>query len=578
MDKYTSIITDEKFSSLTLNVTKYPKTLYHWETLLNFLITKASPINKLLDPQLYELIISTYENILQNFPYLENYHVDYALFEYKLSHIKKMFKIFNRALLTFHNRSLLIWLQYLKICNELLWDNKELFKHYERAEKFIGLHYFSGEFWNLYLEQIKLRCSDNNRKYLILLRKIIELPIYNFSKYFALWLQEIDKVKDLKELTKFVSKEDLINKLRIDINYKGRRGPYLLESKKIIKKFTKELYMVVQFQSLEIYSLFESNLQTHYYTSCDQLINVQQIDTWIRYLDFTINLNIESLVHLNFQRALITLANYDTIWIKYAKWVIESKEDYLSAKGILYEGLKFSLKKNNILKFLYSLLVKMDGLNELNDILNQISKSFNNSIENSDDFEIFWDYLQFNIFLQNSLPQSRYSGDNNHDSNSNKSKIKNILSSDMLETIRTRLDNNNYNSNNNNDNNDDDDVKKKTKGDERSFDILAAMLKLQTKDNTDIIERDIFQYLISESRNKDYYQNSGQFWVLYCHLIFFDPARSYLEKRNKIVNEICGHINPSDKHIQKSLYVSLKTFFESYLPEDIDALYEKFHS
>ena len=97
MDKYTSIITDEKFSSLTLNVTKYPKTLYHWETLLNFLITKASPINKLLDPQLYELIISTYENILQNFPYLENYHVDYALFEYKLSHIKKMFKIFNRT-------------------------------------------------------------------------------------------------------------------------------------------------------------------------------------------------------------------------------------------------------------------------------------------------------------------------------------------------------------------------------------------------------------------------------------------------------------------------------------------------
>lgn len=564
MDKYTSIITDEKFSSLTLNVTKYPKTLYHWEYLLNFLITKASPINKLLEPQLYKLIVSTYENILQNFPYLENYHIDYALFEYKLSHFKKMFQIFNRALLTFHNRSLLIWIEYLRICNELLWNNKVLFKRYERAEKFIGLHYFSGEFWNLYLEQIKLRCNDNNRKYIILLRKIIELPIYNFSKYFALWLQEIDTVKDLKELTKFVSKEDLKNKLKIDIDYKGRRGPYLLESKKILKKFTKELYIVVQFQSLEIYSLFESNLQTLYSTSSDQLVSVQQIDTWIKYLNFTINLNIESLVHLNFQRALISLGNYDTIWVKYAKWIVESKEDYLSAKGILYEGLKFSLKKTNILKFLYSLLVKMDELNELSEILNQISESFNNSIENSENFDIFWDYLQFNIFLQNSLPQSRYSGDSNNNPKSNKSKAKTILSPQILEKIRTRLENNNNNDT------------KKINGDERSFDMLAAILKLQTKDNTDIIEEDIFQYLIKEPTNKRYYQDSGEFWVLYCHLIFFDPARSYLEKRNKIINDILGRVNPSDKNIQSSIYFSLKTFFESYLPEDMDILYEKF--
>ncbi|KAG0662322.1 hypothetical protein C6P44_002304 [Monosporozyma unispora] len=556
MDKYTSIITDEKFSNLSLTVTKYPKTLFHWETLINFLITRTSPINKTIDPQLYQLITSTYENMLYNFPFLENYHIDYALFEYKLSHIKQMNKIFKRALLIFNNRSLLIWIQYLKMCNDLISNNKELFSKYELAENFIGLHYFSGEFWNLYLEQIKLRCNDSNKKYIILLRKLLELPIYNSSKYYALWLQQIDQINDLKQLTKFVSKDDLINKLKIDINFNGRRGPYLIEAKKLLKKFTKELCMVLQFQSLELYSLFESKIQIHYYTSNDHLIDTKEINTWIKYLDFTINLNIESLTHLNFQRALISLANYDIIWIKYAQWIIEYKEDFNSAKDILLQGLNHSLKKSSILKILYSLLVKINDMNSLQNILNQISESFDNSIENSDDFAIFWDYIQFNIFLQNSLPQSRYSSDQKS-SNGESTSYKILLPEIVLNKIRLRLDDNNKNND--------------------SMTIINAMTQLQTKDNTDIIEKVIFQYLINESKNKQFYQDNNTFWILYCKLIFFDPSKSYLEKRTKIVEEVWEQIKPSNKTIKKSLFTGLLNFCEAYLPEDIDFLHEKFN-
>lgn len=553
MDKYTSIITDEEFSTLTLNVTKYPKTLYHWEVLINFLITKASPLNKNIGPQLYELIVSTYENMLFNFPFLENYHIDYALFEYKLSHIKQMFKIFDKALLVFNNRSLLVWIQYLKICNELISDNKRLFKKYETAEKFIGLHYFSGEFWNLYLEQLQLRCNDNNRKYIILLRKILELPIYNFSKYYALWLQQIDQINDLKQLTKFVSQEDLINKLKIDVNFNGRRGPYLIEAKKSLKKFTKVLFMVIQFQSLEVYSLFESKLQTHYYTSSDHLIDTREIDTWIKYLDFTINLSIEPLTHLNFQRVIIPLANYDIIWIKYAQWAIEYKEDFYTAKDILLQGLKFSLKKTSILKLLYSLLVKMDEPNTLQNILNQLAESFNDSIENSDDFEIFWDYIQFNIFIENSLPQSRYSNTKDSESTSKTP----LLPETVFDKVKARLDDPTKNNN--------------------SMIIVNAMTQLQTKDNTDIIEKGIFQYLVSESNNSQFYRDNATFWILYCNLVFFDPSRSYLEKRTKIVNDIWKQINPKDETTKESLYSSLLKFCESYLPEDIDILRNKFN-
>ena len=149
---------------------------------------------------------------------------------------------------------------------------------------------------------------------------------------------------DLKQLSQLTSKDELLKKLKIDINYSGRKGPYLQDAKKKLKKITKEMYMVVQYQVLEIYSIFESKIYINYYTSPETLVSSDEIETWIKYLDYTITLQTDSLTHLNFQRALLPLAHYDLVWIKYSKWLINSKNDLLGAKNVLLMGLKFSLK------------------------------------------------------------------------------------------------------------------------------------------------------------------------------------------------------------------------------------------
>ena len=530
MDKYSTIINNEKFSTLSLYTTTYPKSLTNWENLLNYLIKAASPINKTIDRNTHILITSTYESLLLNFPYLENYHVDYALLEYRIGNVSNFHKIFKRALHIHNNRSLVLWISYLRICNEIVIDTKQLFKKYETAERFVGLHYHSGVFWMMYLDQLKLRCTTKQR-YFIVLRKILEIPLYSFSNFYALWLSHLDDVRDLSELTYFISEDDLLKKLRIDKNYSGRRGPYLKEAKKAIKKFTKELYMVIQLHVLERYNLFESKLTSQYYTSTDTIYPDVEIETWLRYIDYTIELDIPDLIEINFQRAVITFANFEFIWIKYADWLININDNPITAKNILIQGLKSSTKKSKITKLLSQVLISLNEIDTLENILQEIDTLYENDIELCEDYELFWDYIEFGVFIANSSTKSRYEGD-----------IRSLLMpQELLDKIQKRLLLPDH-------------VEDKNK-------IVHNMLLLQSKENTKVIEDHIFKYVIENSM--DDYLSQGNFWEAYCHLIFFDSNMSYIEKRQYIIKQIWSKIPKNE-----STLGLVREFSNKYLPED----------
>lgn len=539
MDKYNLIINDETFSSLTLKVADYPRTLVHWENFLNFLIAKASPLNKSLEPSIYKLIKNTYESLLFHFPYLENYYVDYALFEYKLGNISKVHKIYQQGLRKCNDRSLLLWISYLKICNEVVINQRQLFHLYERAEHYIGLHFLSGEFWELYLEQIQERCLTKER-YFVILRKVLEIPLHSFSRFYSRWLQCIDEIRDVSQLTRLAPKEDLLKKMKVDVNYQGRKGPYLTEAKKLMRKFTKELYMVVQYQVLEIYNLFESKLSTHYYCSPETLISSEEIATWNAYVDYTTKLKIDSLTEVNFQRALSPLAHYENIWIRYAEWLIDWKEDLVSAKNVLMNGLTMSHKKAAIIKLLCSTLCKLRDYELLELILGQKEEMYVTDIEGIDEFESFWDYLQFQIFCSNSRLQTRYEV----------ARSDQLLPDNVLDIIITRLS-----------------CASLKKGQEL---LLTSLLQLQNKTNTDIIERRIFRHIIDAKW--EFYLQNGLFWSLYSQLIFLDPSKSYLDRRRHIVKNIWKNATKYEGNVLPAL----RRFCQLYLPEDIDTLEELF--
>lgn len=540
MQGYEELVNSNEFANLTFEVARYPKSLLGWEKLVN-LITKAiGPINKAIDVRLYRLLKSTYRDFLFYFPLLENYYIDFALLEFKLGHFKSVHLIFKEALEHHNNRSLIIWINYLRVCNEIIIDQKQLFKKYEKAEGFIGTHYLAGEFWDMYLKVLKEK-SNVRLRYYSTLRKVLEIPLHSFSRFYALWLRHVDEdIKDLKHLAYFASKSEILNRLKIDIDYNGRRGPYLIKAKQQLKKFTKELYTTIQYQVMEIYSLFENKITKQFYSAPDELVSSDQQVVWDKYVDYIIELEIPPLTHLVFQRALVALAHYDFIWIKYARFHMERLHDLNSARNILLRSLNFCLRKKSIIEYLTVVLINTDELPLLDKIFTAWESSIISSAESSEDFPTFWNFIEFQIFYHKSgANKSRYS-----DSSSNI-----FIPDHILDKIYKRLE---------------------YQGERVGQDIiLNNLVGLQAKGNTTIIEDKVFKEIIK--RDWKYYLNGGLFWYLYCKLIFLDPDRSYLERRGYVVDTIWKQIP------QESLGrvgPKLLEFCEAYLPDDIDIIYE----
>lgn len=536
MTGYDDVAKDPEFARLSLSTAQYPKTLAHWTALVEYLLKQATPISRSIDKKILTLLRSTYGSLLNQFPYLENYHVERALLEYKLGHIKTMHKLFDESLHVFHGRSLLIWIEYLKVCNEIISDSKKLFKLYARAEDHIGLHFYSTEFWDMYLDQIKLRCTSRKKEwYCRILRKMLEIPTQSIGKTYALWLTAIDEIRDLKELKYFIKESDITTKWKVDLRSQGRRGPRLMEAKILLRKMSKELYLVIQFQVLEIYNLFESQLITQFYDSSESLISTHEIVHWEKYLDYLIKLQNKSLVHLTFERAIIVLAHYDHIWIKYARWLITHENDYASAKNICLEGLKSATSKTRLLNLLYSITAKMHEFEVLQNQLSQVQHSFPDGIEHAEDFAIFEDYLRFQIFLQNIAGNTTESQDL-------------LQRPHILECIQKRLA-----------------LRDLKQGQEL---IITMMLQLQTKHNTSVIESKIFHYILKHAWK--YYMGMPHFWYSYCQLIYSDHQRTYLQKRQSILKDIINRI-PDDykRHVLPRIR---DEFYVHYIPEDLDEI------
>ncbi|CAH01731.1 mRNA splicing protein PRP42 [Kluyveromyces lactis] len=539
MEDDLNLLGDQKLSEFSLLICKYPKSLHHWENLLNHLLLKASPISKSINKDLLQLVRSTYESLLYQFPFLENYHVEYGLLEYKLGNFGKFHAIFENALQYFNNRSLLIWVEYLKICNKIMPSDKQLFQKYAFAESYIGLHFFGAEFWHMYLNEIKLRCKTPQH-YIRTLRKVIEIPLYEYSSFYDLWLQTIEDVKDLSQLRFYAEDKELWKKLKIDTQLNGRRGPHLQVAKKALKKVSKELFLVVQYEVMEIYELFESKITKRYYMSAEELIPHQEIIVWTKYFEYIREKKISDLIKLQFQRSVLPLAHYDHIWLQYANYLIDDLNDFIGAKNVMLQALSYVHKRSRIVTMLSSVLIRLGQISELHQLYDDISLAFSNDLTTSDDFEIFIDYIQFNLFLSSANSKSRFSGLTN-----------NIEFSDNLLDVL---------------------MKKASKEDDhnRQYILLNMVNEMYERFPRALVETKVYQHIIN-SKWKSFLENP-KFWYLYCSLVWYDNNITYLKRRKHIINDII----PSAAKYGKAVLSEVELFISNYLPDDMELFTEAY--
>jgi pre-mRNA-processing factor 39 len=295
---------------------------------------------------LKKLVLLVYENLLINFPFLEKYWINYALWFHKFNKLEKSIETFERALNILPN-SLIIWNSYIDLRLIINFDNYEMISHFETARISIGYHYYSSLFFDKYL--LFLKNNNFEKETHLLLRKIIEIPQHEYLKYFKMFLSLLEN-SNLKTIKYLISKNDLQN----DYGFKWvdlLKAENFDKLKIELKKKFLDIFITIQYMSWKFYN-FEEKLSTNYFLPNSNL-NRLELTTWKSYIEFVENLNLKLatkerevfliknntfLIDSIYNRCLTATALYPIFWIKLSNYYL-NYNDLESAKKVLLRGI-----------------------------------------------------------------------------------------------------------------------------------------------------------------------------------------------------------------------------------------------
>lgn len=304
-----------------------------------------------------QLVLLSYENLLVNFPLLEQFWINYARWFYRFNKLDRCIEVYERALAILPG-SLLIWNSYMDLLLQINSDNEEMISNFERARIAIGFNYYASLFFDKYL--LFLKNNHLMKPYHLLLRRIIELPQHDYSKYFSMFFSLLEKA-DLDTIKYFISRGDLQN----DYNF---TWVDLLQVKNLDKLKTElrkkflDLYITTQYYSWKFFN-YERNISTHY-SIPNVPLSRQELQTWRSYLEFVEVLNMKgatkekelSLIKNNtylidtiYNRCLIATSPYHFFWIKLSNYYLNYGNTE-SAKKILLRGIYLTPVENLTLR------------------------------------------------------------------------------------------------------------------------------------------------------------------------------------------------------------------------------------
>ncbi len=288
-------------------------------------------------PNIYKRILYiVYENLLEQFPFCEQYWCDYATQRFQLGEDALIVKNIFKKGLQFLKKSIIIWKSYLEFVMATSGSSKKILYAFEQARINAGHHYYAHVIYDMYLDY--LRKTDNTKLYHRLLRRIIEIPMYHYSKYFNEFLRLLQDA-NLETLKYFVSTNELNRIFNLTWeqllptgdNARRMQQPELTEIKTKLKKTFTDIFIVTQYHSYQMWN-YERDLKHPYYLPGNEL-TVKELNAWNSYLDYLELYTLKdiskdkqsgvtkfhkALLETAYERCLICAADYPFFWIKYA--------------------------------------------------------------------------------------------------------------------------------------------------------------------------------------------------------------------------------------------------------------------
>ena len=314
-----------------------PESLDLWEKLIREVEREnCVPISKVSSDEAVEILRTCYNAFLEKFPLLVHYWIRYAQCEFRLGYYQKAIIVYERALV--HLRaSIELWTNYLQFRVDTISDNvEEIAQLFETARKTIGRHFYAHEFYQLYLSFIKsYATNDPERQYHILLRTIIEQPIYHYNLFAKMFFSAISNLNSTT-----------IGYIVPPKAMRSYNGDFRQASIKLKKLFT-DVYITTQAKTHQIYS-FERHFQRQYFDQ--KFIPQAQLKQWHNYLSFLeLNFPHQHTIQV-YERCLLITAPYPEFWLRFAEFHI-SQDRMLQAVEALTRGMVYCAS--------YKLLVKL---------------------------------------------------------------------------------------------------------------------------------------------------------------------------------------------------------------------------
>ncbi|KAF2764827.1 MRNA processing protein [Teratosphaeria nubilosa] len=304
---------DRELQQLNQQVLDDPEEFEHWEKLVRTSESQEGGLNRNSSPGAIAATRDVYDRFLARFPLFFGYWKKYADLEFTIAGTEAAEMVYERGVASI-GISVDLWANYCGFKTETSHDVDVIRDLFERGADSVGLDFLAHPFWDRYIE-FEERLDAHDRIFQILSR-VIHIPMHQYARYFERY-RTMAAQRAVSELVP----EEKLNSLRQETSGMKRKSDADLdvELRKCIDAYHMDIFNKTQSETTKRWT-YESEVKRPYYHVTE--LDEPQLANWRKYLDFEEAEGDYTRVRFLYERCLVTAANYDEFWFRYARWML----------------------------------------------------------------------------------------------------------------------------------------------------------------------------------------------------------------------------------------------------------------
>nr|OQO22610.1 hypothetical protein B0A51_09879 [Rachicladosporium sp. CCFEE 5018] len=311
-----SFTDDAELRKLSAQVVAEPEDFEHWEKLVRAAEAQEGGLNRNSSPQAIAATRDTYDQFLAKWPLFYGFWKRYADLEFSIAGSEAAEMVYERGVASI-GMSVDLWTNYCAFKVETNHDVDVIRELFERGAESCGQDFLAHPFWDKFIE-FEERLEDQDRIFAILGR-IIHLPLHQYSRYFERYnsmskQQPLEKLASANIIAQYISEVEQTANQPGDVDRDMRTR---------LDAYHWEIFSKTQAEVSARWT-YEQGIKRPYYHVTE--LDDEQLTNWGKYLDYEEAQGDYMRTKFLYERCLVTAANYDEFWFRYARWLASQKD------------------------------------------------------------------------------------------------------------------------------------------------------------------------------------------------------------------------------------------------------------